>query len=125
MAKKKAALSARFMRHASIATTDKHYAKLRTTDLRSELERANERSIQLAATGTDGLPPKLPPTTTTNRAIQGATRSKVTSRNTRRTASVSAYEIGNYVHSGTPGNNEVQHLVIRGPVAQRPRAVDS
>ena len=38
----------------------------------------------------------------------------------RRTASVSAYEIGNYVHSGTPGNNEVQHLVIPGPVAQRP-----
>ena len=28
--------------------------------------------------------------------------------------------IGNYVPSGTPGNNEVQHPVIRGPVAQRP-----
>ena len=119
MAKKKAALSARLMRHASIATTDRHYAKLRTTDLRSELERANERSIQLAATGTEGLTPKLTPTTATNRAIQGTTRSKVTSRNTRRTASVNAYEIGNYVPSGTPGNNEVQHLVIPGPVTQR------
>ena len=110
----------RLMRHASIATTDKHYAKLRTTDLRSELERANARSIQLAATGTDGLPPKLPPTTATNRVFQGTTRSKVTSRNTRRTASVSAYEIGNYVHSGTTGNNEVQHSSKAGPVAQRP-----
>ena len=125
MAKKKAALSARSMRRASIATTDKRYAKLRTTDLRSELERANERSIQLAATGTDGLPPKLPPATATNRVFQGTTRSKVTPRNTRCTASVSAHEIGNYVHSGTPGNNEVQHLVNPGPVAQRPRAVDS
>ena len=28
--------------------------------------------------------------------------------------------IGNYVPSGTPGNNEAQHPVIRGPVAQRP-----
>ena len=37
----------------------------------------------------------------------------------RRTASVNAYEIGNYVPSGTPGNNEVQHLVIPGPVTQR------
>ena len=74
---------------------------------------------------TDGLPPKLTPTTATNRVNQGTTRSKVTSRNTRRTASVNAYEIGNYVHLGTSGNNEVQHLVIRGPVAQRPRAVDS
>ena len=44
----------------------------------------------------------------------------MTSRNTRRTASVSAYEIGNYVHSGTSGNNEVQHPSKAGPVAQRP-----
>lgn len=43
----------------------------------------------------------------------------------RRTASVSAYKIGNYVHSGTSGNNEVQHSSKAGPVAQRPRAVDS
>ena len=43
----------------------------------------------------------------------------MTSRNTRRTASVSAYEIGNYVHSGTTGNNEVQHPSKAGPVAQR------
>ena len=46
----------------------------------------------------------------------------MTSRNTRRTASVSAYEIGNYVHSGTSGNNEVQHTLKAGPVAQRPTA---
>ena len=44
----------------------------------------------------------------------------MTSRNTRRTASVNAYEIGNYVHSGTSGNNEVQHPSKAGPVAQRP-----
>ena len=42
----------------------------------------------------------------------------------RRTGSVNAYEIGNYVQSGTPGNNEVQHLVIPGPVAQRPTGDD-
>ena len=59
------------------------------------------------------------------RQYAGAKRSRVTSRNTRRTASVNAYEIGHYVHSGISGNNEVQHPLKVGPVAQRPRAVDS
>jgi hypothetical protein len=60
----------RFMRHSSIAMTDRHYTKLRTTDLRAELERAMERPVALAATGTDGLTPKLTPVATTDASLE-------------------------------------------------------
>jgi hypothetical protein len=115
----------RMMRQANIATTDRHYTKLRTTNLRSGIESALARPAALAATGTDGLPPKLPTATANNRVSRGATRSKDGARNVTADAVASGCEHDNYAHRGTPVNDGVQHPVNHGPVAQRPRAVDS
>jgi hypothetical protein len=50
------------MRHGNVAMTDRHYTKLRTSDLRAALQLAVARPVEPAATGTETLTPKLTPT---------------------------------------------------------------
>jgi integrase len=114
-----------FMRHATLAMTEKHYVKLRTTDLRSNIERALEKPVALARTGTEGLPPKLPPATATNGDIQGATGYRLRASAGTSGGGASGWRRVNYVHRGTSASDAVQHPGNTGPVAQRPRAVDS
>jgi integrase len=112
----------RFMRHSSIAMTDRHYTKLRTTDLRAELERAMERPVALAATGTDGLTPKLTPTTATNGAIRGVSGYKVSPGNRGLMLAASAGPWGDYDHPSASGGDHAKTPRKHGPVAQRPTA---
>ncbi len=115
----------RFMRHGSIAMTDRHYTKLRTTDLRSELERALEQRVQLAATGTETLTPKLTPTIATNGASRGASGYKLHPGIRGLEGAASGGPRGDYDHRGTSGYEQAKTTTKHGPVAQRPRAVDS
>lgn len=110
----------RMMRHANIATTDRHYTKLRTTDLRSGIESALARPAALAATGTDGLPPQLPPATATNGVFRDASGRKGlgVAKPSARAASGSAR--GEYVHPSASRSDRVQMPLNPGPVAQRP-----
>ena len=114
----------RLMRHSSIAMTDRHYTKLRTTDLRAGLERAFEMPFALAATGTDTLTPKLTPVTASNGVFRGATRGNAGVRNTTAGMVASGCERGDYAQRGTSVSNGVQHPVNHGPGAQRPTADD-
>ncbi|MBU3682868.1 MAG: site-specific integrase [Phycisphaerales bacterium] len=90
----------RLMRHANIATTDVHYVGLRTSDLGAHLGRVADLSVELAATGTDGA--RSAPWTTSHK----------TSHKPGRQGRISA-DVG-----GLPSRKH-------GPVAQRPRAIDS
>lgn len=112
----------RFMRHSSVAMTDRHYAKLRTTDLRSGIESALARPAALAATGTDGLPPKLPPATANNGVFRGATGSNRHGAAGSSAGVASGAARGDYVHRGASRSDRVQMPVNHGPVAQRPTA---
>lgn len=115
----------RFMRHGSIAMTDRHYAKLRSTDLRSEIGRALERPVALAATGTEMLTPNLTPATATNGVQPGTTgcRLRLDIGGAGSVATAGAW--GNYDRQGASRGDHAQTPRKHGPVAQRPRAVDS
>ncbi|MFM9145003.1 MAG: site-specific integrase [Phycisphaerales bacterium] len=115
----------RMMRHANIAMTDRHYTKLRTMDLRAGLERALEKPVALAATGTETLTPKLTPTTATNGVFRGATASNGPTRIGAARRAASGLRSGVYALSGASKDDGVQHPSNYGPVAQRPRAIDS
>jgi hypothetical protein len=115
----------RFMRHGSIAMTDRHYTKLRSTDLRSEIERALDRPVALAATGTETLTPKLTPAIATNGVQRGATRSKLRLDVAGAGSDATTGAWGNYDRQGASRGDHAQTPRKHGPVAQRPRAVDS
>lgn len=110
----------RFMRHGSIAMTDRHYAKLRSTDLRSEIERALERPVALAATGTETLTPKLTPAIATNGVQRGATGSKLRLDVAGAGSDATAGAWGNYDRQGASRGDHAQTPRKHGPVAQRP-----
>lgn len=112
----------RMMRHANIAMTDRHYTKLRTTDLRAGLERALEKPVALAATGTETLTPKLTPTTATNGVFRGATASNGPTRIGAARRAASGLRSGVYALPGASKDDGVQHPSNYGPVAQRPTA---
>ena len=116
----------RFMRHGSIAMTDRHYAKLRTTDVRAEAERALgrslERPVELAATGTETLTPKLTPSTATTGVIQGASGYKLRLGNRGVAGVASTGPWGGYDHRSASGGDHAKTPRKHGPVAQRPTA---
>ncbi|MFM8730916.1 MAG: hypothetical protein ACKOGJ_00070, partial [Phycisphaerales bacterium] len=112
----------RMMRHANIAMTDRHYTKLRTMDLRAGLERALEKPVALAATGTETLTPKLTPTTATNGVFRGATASNGPTRIGAARRAASGLRSGVYALSGASRDDGVQHPSNYGPVAQRTTA---
>jgi integrase/recombinase XerC len=125
----------RLMRHANIATTDVHYVGLRTADLGAHLGRVAELAVEpaeLAATGTDGGRPG-PWTTSHKTSHNGGRKPRISADVGGRggvgaRAGATAETAGNSWRIGrqrTPADDHGLTSQNTGPVAQRPRAIDS